>query len=331
MTTPLPKAIPATLTQSILQTPILPTMTDENHILRPDEFLKLVDVAGCIPVKRHLGPTMDPVTASIDHMDFLAPTYAWDVLVLDSRITRVWRTSIETRIVATAWSFRTGEQRAVVGSAYMVAVATEEHASKRANADLIPPLLSITPEDKLLEVSADKRKHYRTVEKQSAERLPIRSDENPMMLTRPMTEKDSNGLGDHIFGGVILSQMYQAANACVKHYLGEQPFVCVRQDRMDFLQPAHIGDWLTTQAVVSKTWNTSMEVQVDCWAGTDTHPFGRLVASTYAVFIGRDDDGKPAPIPKFTPETDLAKTRSESACVRREHRRQVQALFENNL
>jgi acyl-CoA hydrolase len=330
MQTPV-KAKPSSETQCLLQVPVFPTMTDEQGILRPDEFLKLVDLAGCMPPKRHLGANLDPVTASIDHMDFLAPTYAWDILVLDSRLTRVWRTSMESRVVVTAWSFRTGEQRAIVGSAYMVTVATTGMASELANPQDIPALLPITPEDNLLQVSADERKQHRSLEKERAERVLIRSDENPMVLSRLMHQQDNNGLGQNVFGGVILSQMYQAANDCVHHALGEQPFVCVRQDRMDFLQPALIGDVLTTQAVISRAWNKSMEVQVDCWAGSDTHPYQRLVASTYAIFIAKTPQGQATPVPPFMPQGELAVKRAHAADFRRGHRDQVRRQFQHSL
>ena len=106
-----------------LQVPMYNNLVGAYQRVDAGEILKLVDIAGCIPVKRHLGADLDPVTASIDRLDFISPVYPWEILSLDARMTRVWKTSMESRVVVTAWNFRTDETR-LVAKAYVVAVAT---------------------------------------------------------------------------------------------------------------------------------------------------------------------------------------------------------------
>lgn len=61
---------------------------------------------------------MNVVTASIDHMNFLAPVYVGDLLILDARINCTGRTSMEVEVNIKAEDLGTGEVR-VVGSSYL--------------------------------------------------------------------------------------------------------------------------------------------------------------------------------------------------------------------
>lgn len=319
-----------------LRVPVYSSMTDERGRIKPEVVLKLIDVAGCVPVKRHLGPNLDPVTASIDRMDFWAPVYPWEILILDSRLTRVWSTSMESRVVVTAWSFRTGETRAIA-SAYMVTVAMQNHASIKALPEQIAPLKAITPEDKLLRHCSDVRKEYRAFERQRASYLPLVEGEDDFAcLETPMTACDSNGLGENVFGGVILSQMYQAAHLAVAQHLQanqQEPSlcVCVRQDRMDFLQPALIGETLRSRAILTKTFASSLEVQVECDAIAPQTGEARRVATTYFVFVYLDEGAKPQPVPAWQPQSPIQQERAKTAQVRRRLREEEDTRFGNSV
>jgi acyl-CoA hydrolase len=317
----------ADVSATILRVPIYPAMLDAQGWVQPDVVLKLIDVAGCIPPKQHMGPSLDPVTASIEHMDFLAPAYAWDVLVLDSRITRVWKTSMESRVVVSAWSFRTGEQR-TIAYAYLITVATKNSASMRASADEVPPLRIITPEDKLLVASADLRKKNREAEKDKEHWVQLDPMlDKPYVVNRLMTPHDSNGLGLTIFGGVTLAQMYQTAQGAIDQWDAKGTHLCIRQDRLDFLHPAKVGEHLVSKAQVSMVWQTSVEVQVDCWAYDEQLQPARLVATTYFVFICLDSQGEKTKAPEWQASLPHEQRRAEGAEHRRFRRKEAQAFF----
>lgn len=326
-----------------LRVPVYSSMTNDKGRIKPGVVLKLIDVAGCVPAKRHLGPSLDPVTASIDRMDFFSPVNPWEILILDSRMTRVWNTSMETRVVVTAWCFRTGVSRAIA-NAYMVTVAVKDNASAKALPHEIPALQPITPEDRLLMRSADVRKEYRQFERSRTRFIPIVDEEDaPVVAHQRMTPQDSNGLASNIFGGVILSQMYQTAQVCMEQFMGSEAFVCVRQERMDFLDPTRIGDLLETKAVISRTWKTSVEVQVECYAYPETvneaqvseyrrgpqQP--RRVATTFFVFVGISDQCQPEAVPTWTPVSPRQQERARTADTRRRLREDEADFFSNSL
>jgi acyl-CoA hydrolase len=314
-----------------LQVPISSETANEHGRVDAGYILKLIDVAGCIPAKRHLGPLLDPVTASLDRMDFYAPVHPWEICSLDAKMTRVWKTSMETRVVVTAWNFRTSQTR-LIATAYMVTVAVKNHGGEKVGANAIPLLQAITPEDKMLQHSADVRKQYRAFESSRTRFIPLVDDEDmPAMTQASMTFKEGNGLGEMVFGGVILSQIYESARQAAITHVGDNHVVCARQDRMDFIQPAHIGEILQAKAVVTKTWQSSMEVQVECHSITPTGQV-RMVATTYFVFVRLDSQtGSPTTVQPWIPKTPRQQEREQMAIARRRLREDEAAHFGNSL
>jgi acyl-CoA hydrolase len=319
-------------TRYTLRVPIYSSMTDDQGRILPGVLLKLIDVAGCVPAKRHLGKVLDPMTASIDRMDFYAPIYPWEIVILNSRLTRVWRTSIESRVVVTAWSFRSDEMRSIA-TAYMVTVAVKDQGRAKALPEEIAPLKPIAPEDRLLMRSADLRKEYRSFERSRTPFVPLVPEEDhPVILEAVMTPRDSNGLEQNIFGGVILSQMHQAAQALMGQFVPDHGCVCVRQDRMDFVSPAHIGDTLRSKAAITQVFHTSIEVQVECEAQAPGSADGpRLVATTYFMFVRVDEAGQPVPAPRWLIGTPRQEERAQGAAARRRLRADEASIFGESL
>jgi len=254
-------------------------------------------------------------------MNYHAPVHAWDIVVLDARMTQVWRTSMETRVVVTAWSFRTGEHR-LIATAYLVAVAMQAQGEAKGQAKLPPnrvaPLLPITPEDHWLRHSAERRRAFRREESHLAQWLAIDNSQGDVFaeVAAYMTPADGNGLGDAVFGGVILATMHNAACKAMATFMLGQTTILVRQDRTDFLAPARLGDTLQCRAALTHTWHTSAEVQVDCVALSPNSP-PRIVATTYMVFVGLNTLSEPSPVPTWQPVTQLQHQRSQAAQVRR--------------
>ncbi|XVJ51601.1 MAG: acyl-CoA thioesterase [Vampirovibrio sp.] len=310
-----------------LQVPLFNSMVGIHGSVPVGELLKLIDIAGCIPVKRHLGANLNPVTASIDRLDFIAPVFPWEILSLDARMTRVWKTSMESRVVVTAWNFRTDETR-LVATAYVVAVATSEQGQGKADANCIPALLPITPEDQLLQRSADLRKTYRQEELLQTTWHPIVGSEASAIGQFVMTDEDGNGLEQNIFGGVVLSHMFDVALKAATSHVGHDQIRCIRQDRMDFKAPTYITDILRPKAVVTKTWDGALEVQVDCEALSQAGSMPRLVASTYLVFVGREGHTQ---VPEWVPLNEVQVHRGEDALARQRLRDAEASAFGNAL
>ncbi|MBY0404387.1 MAG: hypothetical protein K2X66_10855, partial [Cyanobacteria bacterium] len=101
--------------------------------------------------------------------------------------------------------------------------------------------------------------------------------------------------------------------------------VGVRMDRMSFLEPSFIGETLRAKAVVTKTWNTSMEVKVEVDSINPHTKQTRHVAHCFLVYVSQGPDGNPVTAPPWVPKTDAQKQRAEAADKRRSIRREEEA------
>jgi acyl-CoA hydrolase len=101
--------------------------------------------------------------------------------------------------------------------------------------------------------------------------------------------------------------------------------VGVRQDRMSFIAPTFIGETIEAKAIITKTWNTSMEVQVEVYAQNPNNPEPRKVATSYQVYVRLGPNGRPGEVPPWIPNTANQKQRAERADLRRQIRQDEEA------
>lgn len=94
----------------------------------------------------------DVTTACIDHLQFLAPARAGDLLVTVGRVTWTGRTSIEVRV--DSFVEKMDGRREMVNRAYLVEVALDENEKPRP----VPKLILETEEDKMEWNAAEKRR-----------------------------------------------------------------------------------------------------------------------------------------------------------------------------
>lgn len=134
-----------------------------------------------------------------------------------------------------------------------------------------------------------------------------------------MTPNEANAQSN-VFGGIILSLLDEAGIEAAKRQALNQPIVGVRQDRMSFIAPTFIGETVEVKAVVTKTWNSSMEVQVELYAMNPNYSEPRRVASSYLVYVKLGPNGRPGEIPPWIPQTTSQKHRAERADMRRQIR-----------
>ena len=111
----------------------------------------------------------------------------------------------------------------------------------------------------------------------------------------------------------------KAASVCaMRHAAG--PCVTVAMDRVEFLVPISLGDFLIVEAQVNYAGRTSVEVGVEVYAenlqgGTRLHTNSCLV-----TMVALDPEGKPTPVPPLSVETPEEKLRCAAAEARRKAR-----------
>src|SRR5713226_7925577 len=115
---------PKTVRESRSELSELALPNDANGLgnLLGGRLMHLMDIAGALAASRHARAYV--VTASFDHMNFLAPVRIGQLVLLYSSVNRAFRTSMEVGVKAYVEDLRTGE-RSHVASAYLTFVALD--------------------------------------------------------------------------------------------------------------------------------------------------------------------------------------------------------------
>lgn len=137
-------------------------------------------------------------------------------------------------------------------------------------------------------------------------------------MTELVLPNDTNTL-NNLMGGKMMHWM-DIVSAIAAQKFSNRTVVTASVDNVSFSQPIKLGNVVTLQAHVTRSFNTSMEVFIEVW-GEDI-PAGLRYPSNKAffTFVAMDKDGKPAPVPEAIPETDEEKALFASALRRRQLR-----------
>jgi len=142
-----------------------------------------------------------------------------------------------------------------------------------------------------------------------------------------MEPQHANTLGN-VHGGEIMRFMDTTAGFTAMKY-AKRNCVTARVDEFQFLKPIHIGSFVTCTGTIVYTGNTSMEVRVilDTEDVRDSRSKGRAIEAFFTL-VAIDENGRPTPVPPFTPETEREKELYEYVQARREfdHTRRETAL-----
>ncbi|HXH98894.1 MAG TPA: acyl-CoA thioesterase [Sphingobacteriaceae bacterium] len=129
---------------------------------------------------------------------------------------------------------------------------------------------------------------------------------------------DTNTL-NNLMGGRLLHWMdIAAAISAQKHC--NQIVVTASVDNVSFKHPIKLGDVITIEAKVTRSFHTSMEVRLDVWA--ENIPSGSRIKSNeaYYTFVAIKQAENPISIPEVQPESEEELKLYEGALRRRQLR-----------
>lgn len=125
----------------------------------------------------------------------------------------------------------------------------------------------------------------------------------------------TNGMGT-LFGGVVMQWIDVAAAIAAARHAGGT-VATASMDRLHFLRPVRVEDFVIVKAEVSFAAHTSMEIEVEVLA---ENPWtGERAQATHAflTFVALDESGKPRPVPRLIAETQAERRRFKQAAERR--------------
>ena len=139
-----------------------------------------------------------------------------------------------------------------------------------------------------------------------------------VIMSELVLPNDTNTLGN-LMGGKLMHWMdIAAAISSQKHC--NCPVVTASVDNVSFTSPIKLGNLLTIEAKLTRSFHTSMEVYLKVW-GEDLSAQYRYVSNeAYMTFVALDPNGKPRQVPELIPETDFEKRMYDDALRRRQLR-----------
>src|SRR6202789_3484417 len=136
---------------------VFPADTNALGNLFGGRLMQFMDLVGAMAASRHARAFT--VTASMDHLDFVAPVHVGNLLILKSSVNRAFRTSMEVGVKAMVEDVREQKLRHV-SSAYLTFVAVDA-TGKRIE---VPQVLAETEHQLRRYEDAGRRREMRSPE-----------------------------------------------------------------------------------------------------------------------------------------------------------------------
>lgn len=157
------------MNQAVLSRTVTESQAERTEVVFPNDanaignlfggkLMQLIDVVGAIAAVRHARHIV--VTASMDHLDFVAPVKVGEFLILKASVNRAFRTSMEVGVKAMVEDVLSDRGTRHVASAYLTYVAVDVFGKKIE----VPPVAPETEHQKRRFEDAANRRAMRTDE-----------------------------------------------------------------------------------------------------------------------------------------------------------------------
>jgi acyl-CoA hydrolase len=146
---------------------VLPNDANPLGFILGGTVMHLIDIAGAIACHRHTRSLL--VTAAVDGLEFLNPIKVGDLIILRSRVTCTFTTSLEVEVEVFSEEILTGS-RQLTSRAYLTFVAIDGEGRKHR----VAPLLIETDDDRRRCEEAHARRAARLSRRDQNPRTPAR-------------------------------------------------------------------------------------------------------------------------------------------------------------
>ncbi len=120
---------------------VLPNDSNPLGYVLGGTVMHLIDITGAIACHRHSNSLA--LTAGVDSLDFLHPIKVGDMIILKSRVTCTFRTSVEVEVEVFSEGITSGERK-LTSRAYLTFVSLDQDGKPKE----VPPLLLETEDDR---------------------------------------------------------------------------------------------------------------------------------------------------------------------------------------
>ena len=137
---------------------VLPNDSNPLGYILGGTVMHMIDITGAIACHRHTNSLA--LTAGVDSLDFLHPIKVGDIIILKSRVSATFHTSLEVEVEVFSEGITSGERK-LTSRAYLTFVSLDENGQPKE----VPPLLIETPDDEERSRQAHARRSERLARK----------------------------------------------------------------------------------------------------------------------------------------------------------------------
>jgi acyl-CoA hydrolase len=153
-----------------------------------------------------------------------------------------------------------------------------------------------------------------------------RPSESATEMVQVVLPNDANPLG-FILGGTVMHLIdIAAAIACHRHT--RSLLVTAAVDGLQFLHPIKVGDLIILRSMVTSTWSTSLEAEVEVFSEEILTGARKLTSRAYLTFVTIDSEGRRVPVPPLILDTEEERQKTAEADVRRAERLKAKRLLD---
>ncbi len=126
--------------------------------------------------------------------------------------------------------------------------------------------------------------------------------ESKTIKTEVVCPNDTNPMG-LLKGGRLVEWMDMAAAVCAQIHADK---ICVTAsvNHVDFMQSAKVGDIVIIEAVITRTFKTSMEIQVLAYSQRVLQQEKAVLAEAFFTFVALNEDGNATEVLAVKPISD---------------------------
>lgn len=134
--------------------------------------------------------------------------------------------------------------------------------------------------------------------------------------TRIVLPNETNTLGN-LFGGELLAWMDNAAAISATRHCG-RVVVTASVNNVSFDKPIKLGDIVTVEAKVSRSFTSSMEIYLDVYVEHFSTGKRQKCNEAIYTFVAVDQYGRPIEVPELKPESEEEIKRFNGALRRKQ-------------
>ncbi len=299
---------------------VLPEHSNNHGTLHGGILMDWIMLAGSITsFKFANGPA---VLGATDSIDFLTPVKIGEIVILESWVEHVGTSSVEVGVRVHSEEGET-EERKLITLSYMAFVAVDKKVKPRKIETKLEGFSSVERE---LITAAEQRKEKRIPEIRKREkRVSNVADETENTRFNFNTTKiilpEDAFYGEFMSVGKLMKYIDESAAILAKRF-AKGVLVTGSLDDLFFYSPLKVGNLIEFKAGITYVGSQSLELAIkvdsyDTEAGKSSH-----ACTAFLTYVKVDENGKPIPVPEFTPETPYEIRLWREAEKRKERRKE---------